>query len=301
MPTRNPSVPMLCARTTALLAVALGSFAHGGAARADDGPAPADGERAKQSLSPEEIVSEARKRLAAYSTIQMKITQRTHFGDRSSRAYGQYLQGTNLRSRLEFHTQVGQVKGDILQVCDGQDLWTQYTVGDEVRLTLRKVRPILQVARTQGVTGEQMLKTELGLGGLPEMIRAVEEATEFDKVEKREKDGQTEYVVGGHWSEDFRKSFGEARIDRYIPDRIDVHLDAKLFPRRIVYLKNAADGEGANELLVSLEFGEPTLGEPIDASLFTFKPPTGVFPRDLTEQYIQKLQPRIVSPPGTPR
>lgn len=262
--------------------------------RADDGT---DAERAKQTLKPEEVVREARERLASYDTIEMGVVQATHFRDRANKARGRYWQGTNLRTRLEFNVRVGQVDGRLLQVCDGADLWTQYDVGGETRLTLRRVQPILQAARAHGLTGEQLMKAEIGLGGLPALFRALEESTDFDKIEKRQTDAGTSYVVKGGWTEEFSKAFEEPNIQLFVPHRIEVELDEKLFPLGIVYLRRVEkDGEEELRPIVSLEFNDPVVGEPIDESRFEFTPPTGVFLQDVTDQYVQKLK----ASPGPP-
>ena len=134
------------------------------------------------------------------------------------------------------------------------------------------------------------------------MLKAVDDAAVFTKIEKRLVDGETVYNIEGAWDEEFAKSFADERLKPFVPDRIRIVLDAKLFPRQIVYVKNVGDGPDDIFPLVTLDFEAPVLGGPVQDSEFAFTPPAGVFPQDLTQQYIQKLspQPTPQPPPGAP-
>lgn len=272
----------------ALAAVfAIGSESFAPTIRADD-DTPTEAASDTELRPAGEYLPETVRRLRRAGTIDTDIVQTVHFGSRSTEAKGHYTQGPTLKSRLEYHVKLGRVEGELLQVCDGEDLWTQYTVGEDVRLTLRKVGEIVSAARRGGLTSERIMTAELGLGGLPGMLAAIDDATDFQEVEV-ETVGETKlFVVRGPWAEKFRTSFGQAPgLEPFTPDLVEVSLDSSYFPRRIRYLK---ENDGTRQRLVTLEFRNSKIGGEVDPKLFEFTPPTGVFPKNITDQYLERLQ-----------
>lgn len=294
MPSPNPSPPKHFLRALAIAAWVLGAGSFTTErVHADDGaakPRPAA-----------DYLPAAVKRLRTAGTIDTDIEQTVHFGARSTVAKGHYTQGTELRLRLEFSVQIGRVKGDLLQVCDGEDLWAQQTIGDDVRLTVRKVGEIIAAARRSPLTTDRIMMAELGLGGLSGMLASIDEVTTFDEVEVEKVGGIPLHVVRGRWSNEFRAQFaGNEQLEAVTPDVVEIAFDETDFPRRIRYLR---EQDNTLQRLVTLEFRNTTIGGKVDPSLFKYETPDGVFPKNVTADYIQKLQksPNPPQPPAQPQ
>jgi len=71
----------------------------------------------------------ARENLRQHQSIQADIAETIVIGNRKFKASGSYLQGTEMRLRLEYQIQVGTEVGSLTEVSDGQVLWTQHIIG----------------------------------------------------------------------------------------------------------------------------------------------------------------------------
>lgn len=73
----------------------------------------------------------ARENLRQRDSIQADIVETIAIGNRKFHARGTYLQGTDMRLRLEYFVRVGSEAGSLLEVCDGQVLWTRHIIGEK--------------------------------------------------------------------------------------------------------------------------------------------------------------------------
>jgi hypothetical protein len=249
-------------------------------------PSPA----AKQSLD------QARQKLLAYQSIKAKLTESVALSNRKFTAHGSYLQGrgSDLKLRLEFQVKLGDTEGSLLEVCDGQVLWTRHNIGGEIRITRRDVRQILQAAAEHGF-GDHLITVELGFGGLPGLFAAIEDSVIFDDHKETTLDDRKLVVIEGGWKPALLKVWQgdkkNAPLPEYVPTRLRVYLDgASLFPRRILYLKH--DAEKVLRPIVSLDFSEVEIDTAIPAEKFQFTPPNGIFPEDLTSQFLERIKQR---------
>lgn len=254
-----------------------------------------------------ETFSQARDTLMGYRSVQATIREKVAIGDREFKATGSYVQGTDLKLRLEYEVTLGRgagaVRGSLLQVCDGQLLWTRYLLEDggskesgesqaEPHITRRDVRRILDAAAKSGNIPENILLAELGLGGLPSLLASLESSLVFNEQEETA-DGKY-LVVSGTWKQQLRErlpanSDDNERLPPHIPDAVRVYFDREnLFPRRILYLKRPV-GRDYLRPMVSVDFVEVTLNAPVSGELFQYVPPDKVFPIDITSQYLQRL------------
>ena len=133
----------------------------------------------------------------------------------------------------------------------------------------------------------------LGLGGLPGLLAAIQKNMKFQSVADKTVNGKTLTVLNGTWKDEFLAQWkggdpnAPVQLPPYIPDAIRIYLDPQsLFPRRIVYLKN---NNNTLESIVTLNFTKVTLNAPIDKAEFAYEPPDGVFPADVTNQYLKQL------------
>ena len=258
-------------------------------ARSSDAPGPESPE-AKAALD------QARQRLLSYPSIQAKLVETVALGNRRFTINGSYLQagGSDLKLRLEYKVKLGGTEGSILEVCDGQVLWSRHQIGDDVRISRRDVRQILQAAADNGLP-ENLVTVELGFGGLPGLLASIEQSMQFDHIKEDTADNRTMIVLEGGWKPHMLKVWQgknpEAPLPEDVPSRIRVYLDGEsYFPRRILYL-----GRNAEQQLrpkVSLDFSEIETGVAIPAAKFKFVPPDGVFPEDLTPVFLEQIKQR---------
>ena len=265
----------------------------------------------KQGPSPDEPGSESpeakaaldqvRQRLKSYRSIKARMQESVVLGSRRFTVKGTYLQGTDsdLKLRLDFRVKLGDTEGSVLEVCDGQVLWTQHRIGVETRITRRDVNQIQQAAAGAGLTDNRLI-VELGFGGLPGLFASIEKSMQFDKYKEETTDGKKVVVLEGGWRPAMLKTWKrdnpQAPLPDYVPARIRLYLEAEtLFPRRILYLNRNA--EQALRPMVSLDFTEVQTDEPVPADAFKFVPPEGVFPVDLTQEFLDQIKQRQMGSP----
>lgn len=258
------------------------------ASRMTDAPGPESPE-AKSALD------QARQRLLSYPSIQTKLLETVSLGNRRFTIHGSYLQagGGDLRLRLEYVVKLGDTEGSILEVCDGQVLWTRHQIGSDVRISRRDVRQILQAAADNGLP-DNLVTVELGFGGLPGLFASIEKSMQFDQYKEDTADGRKLFVIEGGWKPEMLKVWKKKPDDPlpdYVPSRIRVYFDGEsLFPRRILYL--GRNEENFLRPKVSLDFTEIATNVEIPATKFKFVPPDGVFPEDLTPQFLDQIKQR---------
>ena len=210
---------------------------------------------------------------------------------------GSYLQGKDLKLRLEFQVQNqkknGKPVGTLLEICDGQVLWTEHNIKGTSRVTRRDVQAILKQAELNPKSQPNMLVAELGLGGLPGLLASIQKNMKLESISERKVNGKTLTVLNGTWKDEFLAQWkggdptAPVQLPAYVPDGVRIYLDQQtLFPRRIVYLKKNNE---TLESMVTLNFSKVTLNAPIEAMEFAYEPPDGVFPVDITNQYLKQL------------
>ncbi|MCH9656743.1 MAG: hypothetical protein K0U86_17010 [Planctomycetes bacterium] len=243
------------------------------------------------------LLKKSREKLLSYSSIRAQITETVQIGPKPFVISGSYLQGNNLKLRLEFqvqsHKKNGKPVGTLVEICDGQVLWTEHTIKGTSRVTRRDVQAILKHAELNPNSRPNMLVAELGLGGLPGLLAAIQKNMTFQSVAEKTVNGKTLTVLNGSWSDQFLAQWngGNAnaavQLPPYVPDAIRIYLDPQtLFPRRIVYLKK---NNNTLESIVTLNFSKVTLNAPINKAEFAYEPPDGVFPVDITNQYLKQI------------
>jgi hypothetical protein len=238
------------------------------------------------------ILEQARERLISYESIRAELIETVALGGHQFRMKGTYLQGTNLRLRLDCQVQVGETAGKMTEVCDGQILWTWQQIGEKQRVTRRNVRQIERAASSTGMTTQNLLLAELGFGGLPALVASLQKSLKFDRVAEQDVDGLRLIVMDGVWQPEFREQLAggtDSPLPSHIPDRVRLYLQKdKLFPRRILYLKQ---GSKPNRFrpLVSLDFVNVVWDGPLDETAFQFTPPENVRREDITQEYIRRF------------
>ena len=246
-------------------------------------------------------LQQAHDKLNGYRFIDAKLDQTVRIGDRQFKMQGRYLKGADLKLRLEYTVQVGGTSGQLIEVCDGQLLWTHYNVGGQQRVTRRNVQQIISAASQTGFTAQNVLTAELGLGGLQGLMASLQKSIQFESQWEQDASDRTFVVIEGAWKRSFRERVlgPNAPADRpmppTVPDQARLYFEQdSLFPRRILYLKKEEDGRRVP--MVTIDFTEVTWPESIDESLFSFKPPATVAPEDVTQSYVNQFKPPEAQP-----
>lgn len=258
-----------------------------------------------------EILDAARAKIRGYSSIRAKLSEKVTLRDHSFSAKGSYLQGKNLQLRMEFSLELGGNKGSLLEVCDGQVLWTRHDVGEQIQVTRRDVQQILDAASKSGLSIPQTtMVTNMGLGGVPALLAAFSKDFEFTRVADDVIDEKPVILLEGTWSQTYkdqwlgkketRKSGQELPL--FIPDSVRIALDPETqFPRRIVYLKTIPDrNQGQPGPLLSLDFTEVKFNQKLkDDEEFSFVPPERGQVIDITNDFVRMLQGPATAPAAT--
>jgi hypothetical protein len=151
----------------------------------------------------------------------------------------------------------------------------------------------------------------MGLGGLPALIAAIEQNMKFDQAltegTLRERPVA---VIHGTWSDPMAQRLRGSQQQQqgapsllpvFVPDAVRIYVDRETgFPHRIMYLKKLV-GREVHKPMVTLDFLEVVLNEPINNQDFDYQPPDGVTPIELTKSVVDRLTPpEAKGPTGTP-
>ena len=262
-------------------------------------PDKVDPERSAKIAEASAVLEKARRRMVDYASIKASIVETVAIGPRKFKVTGNYLQGSGLRLRLDFKAQLGNSTGTVLEVCDGEVLWTRHKVGQQQQITRRNVRDILNAVSKSPNLPKDMLIAELSLGGLPGLLASVQRSWEFDTISEETIGDKKFTVIKGSWQKSFLDKFpkvneaGELPI--YVPDQLELYFDNEFeFPHRIMYRKRPL-GKKFLRPMVSIDFTEIVLDEAVNEEEFYFLPPDEVTPIDVTKRYLDQIA-RIANP-----
>jgi len=267
-----------------------------------------------------EQLSEARAQLESLDSLQCNIYQTVHLSALRFYAHGTYAQASGNRVRLEFQIypirgirredkaamaldgapeDMGKQKptGSLVQVSNGNNLWSLWTNGESRHLTRRNIRTVLKAAdEAQNFESAKMLE-DLGAGGLQALLARLETGMEFGKVREQTSGDTRILVLAGRWTTEsleqyFNLKDPAAPLPSWIPDYVRVYLDAdRKLPRRIQYLKKHPNPQIQQvQPLVTLDFRGMTVNGEVGDDLFDFKPPEGLPELDLTDQTVEAIR-----------
>lgn len=292
--------------------------APGAAAAASEGDAPASSTTVPgESADAVDLIHQAKQRLFGYTSVKATLREFVALGDRRFEAEGSYVAGPFNplpQLRLEYHVRAGNTVATLLEVCDGQILRTQRTiqrldgasagtgkagtVGEpEISVTRRDVRKILAAVQKEGTTPEAIVQAELGIGGLPALLTSLERAMVFDSVRQEPLGGRECHVVQGRWRPEFLETLQSQfakygrNVETFLPEFVRIHLDAEsLFPVRISYWPKQTDDGRKLPPLLTLEFTDIHLNEPVNPLLFEYVRPQGVDEAEVTDQFLEAIR-----------
>ncbi len=255
----------------------------------DESVAPRAAEEAVRSSKAEKLLSDAREKLIAYRSIHANIVARVSISERPFKLAGEYTQGRDLQLRLELNTRVGETTGSLLEVCDGNILWIRRSIGESHRTIRRDVRQILAKVQSSKAIPENMLIGDLGIGGLPGLLAALEQAFRYHDLRKETYNGKEFAVIEGSWRKEFlEKVADDKQRPAYVPDAVRIYFDREtLFPKRLLYLKQTDGGEF--DRLVTIDLSNIRLNGTLREDEFQFSPVDKVGARDDTQTFINRM------------
>src|ERR1700722_12396021 len=160
----------------------------------------------------------AREKLVASGvrSIKSRIIERVSIGGRRFRLEGTYIQGTDLRVKLDFKVQSEAteqgIEGSFLEICDGTILWTRHNVAGQTRVTRRNVRQILEASKNS--SQPNLLVVALGFGGLPALLASLERSMKFEALTQEEVGRKKFTVIGGTWNDAMKATFKSSTGNR---------------------------------------------------------------------------------------
>jgi hypothetical protein len=122
------------------------------------------------------------------------------------------------------------------------------------------------------------------------------------------RDGQELVIVQGHWREDRRNSLlagiGGAgkQLAGFMPDLVRIAFErSSLFPVRLEYLKFTSPDQKSARPLITVNYQNVVLDQPVSDTLFTYVAPAGLEERDETAGFIELMQQSLQTPAATPQ
>lgn len=261
----------------------------------------------EQVAQADSLLEEARSRLENRQSLRADLYQEIQVGNRKLTAEGLYLSGTPYpRLRLEYRVRVGTMQGNLLEVCDGQILHTEKSIGrvgdkaPERQFTRRDVQRILAARDTSLNIPVASQGAELGIGGLPAMLASIDRCMVGKRVTEEEFDGKVCQVFHGTWDQEVLKRYDEvlgnakATLVPFFPDRVRVYFAAETYlPVKIVYLKNEFDESGkvqGQKALMTLEFRNLKVDEPVSPDAFQYVLPDKAEEIDRTNEFLDIIK-----------
>ncbi len=263
--------------------------------------------------APAAELKRAREQLLKATSVSATVVETITLFDKTYKAEGKYLQQVSPRPnewnmRLELVIKIGESGGSLLEVCDGELLWTRTDIDfgkksergkrKETTLTRRNVAEIMSAARRLGdPQQESALIATFGLGGLPALIAAIEQDMKFSAEMKEETlRDRPVVVISGSWTDAFasklRGTAGQGApglLPAFIPDSVRLYIDRETgFPHRVLYQKKLPGRKVARPIL-TLDFLDVALNEPINKNEFDYEPPERVPVIDQTKAFVDML------------
>lgn len=280
----------------------------------DDKPQAGGAAEGPKALTPATELKRAREQLLKCSSISANLVESVTVLEKGYKAEGRYLQRAlkpnNWHMRMELVVKIGESQGALLEVCDGEVLWTRMEIdlgrkrnvkeGKDITITRRNVAEIMSAARKIGDPKIQDgLIASMGLGGLPGLIAGIEENMKFSSVKEETLRETPVLVVQGTWTDSYasklrggqQRQAASALLPAYVPDSVRLYFDRETgFPHRIEYRKKVP-GRDVQRPMVTLDFLDVTLNQPINNSEFDYEPPAGTQPQELTRFFVDRLTP----------
>jgi hypothetical protein len=244
-----------------------------------------------------DLLTAAHQKLLAHTHIRADLQEVVAIKQPPFRMTGTYV-SAGLKLRLNFQVKLPDgVTGSLLEVCDGERLWSVTELPGSTRVTRRDVRQILEAMDQAKNRPDRTAAIDLALGGLPALLKSLTRSMQFSSVTAETVGDRPYWRLSGKWRPEFLRQLTggdeKAKLPPHIPEAVRLFLaQDTLFPERLVYLKQTGDGkETEYRPLLELRLTNIVLNGPVESREFDFTPPNGVEPEDVTRQYLDQLFP----------
>ncbi len=246
--------------------------------------------------------------IASFSAEILQIIQTP---ERTYQATGTYIQTSRLQSRLEINMEVKGIQGRLLQVSNGQVIWTvrelknlqqirpvsnkQDFSGLELRIERVDLKRLSDFAEAQNVPVTDPRFAREFSAGIPGLLAALEAEMNFTIIKQVTLQGVLHYIVQGEWKtpidqRQFSDSFSAVAFAGEVPQRVRLYLRASdLMLARYLCLKKRSDGNGWIALL-AMELSKIVINESVNPSTFHYSPTGDQVPKDVTHKYLGRLE-----------
>ena len=172
-------------------------------------------ETAEQDQAAKEFFERVRQELPKHQTVKADLSQSVSIGEQQFKVSGTYVSaGPKLKLSYSLLPEEG-AKAELLEICDGKELWTMLSMADKKSVTHRNVQQIMDAASAAHKRGatEVELNVELGLGGLTALLASVERAMDFVAMKEESVEGHSRTIVQGRLKDRIAKMYQKNKDD----------------------------------------------------------------------------------------
>ncbi len=226
-------------------------------------------------------------------------------------ASGSYVQTSRLQSRLEIEMEIEGIKGHLLQVSNGQVVWTVREIknlkqirpvkhdeefsGEELRIERVDLKRLTDFADSQNIALNDPQFAREFYTGIPGLLAALEAEMNFTFSKQVSLQGTPHYIIEGEWKvpideREFDDKFAAKVFAGEVPQRIRLYLRASdLMLARYLCMKKRPRGEGWYAPL-AMELSNIVINKPVNPGLFNYSPAGDQVPKDITHTYLERLK-----------
>jgi hypothetical protein len=246
---------------------------------------------------PEELLRRSIEMIEGRHSISAEVTHCIDiFGQKlvGKGTYCEQRSGPHPLVRFELKTPTGDSESLLLQVCDGRHMWNYRVLMGQPRLDRVDLELLAKTVRRRGGAGQggTGLGDTITLGGIPALLRSIQESFAFDLAESESLYDMPVWRLRGRWrparlatllpeqAEAIQQgrvvsAAGEVdltRLPERLPDHIYIWLGKDdLFPYRIEYCRTE-NGSGESRAIVAMQFLQVSFNVPLDPKCFVFRP-----------------------------
>jgi hypothetical protein len=284
------------------------------------------GEKPDASPAPVDLLHQAVAHLSEQKTIQTDLHQTITMFNKTLTVTGRYVKGPlDLQMRLDLNVQLPRSATDLtgptslLLLVDGQRMtFRESILGPSQNVTV-DVKAVLNVLTEQKKENlRTMLIDLLGIGGLPQLLRGLDDTMDPNLWERREdlektfasETGHEVYVVQGQWRKELVEQYlpppdparsgstgtgsakeePERELPPFQPTHVVLYLDRQTgLPHRIEYQHRDRKREKVTTIIVQ-ECRDAKFGEEVPPEVFLASSAQSQNQIDMTDDWVDQLR-----------
>jgi len=235
------------------------------------------------------------------SPVSASVLQIIQTPEETFRGTGKYWQAVDARCRLHLEMEIGETKGRMLQVSNGQVIWMVRDIvspraWEDRKLQIERVdlQRLADFAREAEITAQEPNVAREMQGGLPGLLSTLESLMNFRLIKRVALNQEACIVLEGEWKTDLDQEFdSDFAANVYFttrPDKVRLFIrEGDLFPLRYFCLKKRPDKAGYYAQL-AMELTDVKRLTHVDPGIFNYRPPEDEVPNDITHEYLTRLE-----------